>query len=146
MLEPGAEEAERPEAGTPQGGLVSPILANIYLHFVLDLWIERKVRKKSRGEVIFMRYADDIIVGFEYKRDAEDYLTDLRPRLAKFGLTLSEEKSSLVKFNRWEPDNSGKFTFLGYDFYWGRTRKNPKSQNDQTADEQEEISSRASRR
>lgn len=125
VLEPGAERAESPEAGTPQGGLISPVLANIYLHFVLDLWIEREVRKQSRGEVIFMRYADDIIVGFEYKRDAEDYLTNLRPRLAKFALTLSEEKSSLVKFNRWEPDDSGKFTFLGYDFYWGRTRKNP---------------------
>ena len=71
-----------------------------------------------------MRYADDIIVGFEYKRDAETYLSALRPRLAKFKLRLAEEKSALVKFNRWEPDSSGKFTFVGFDFYWARTRKN----------------------
>ena len=125
VLEPGNEKPDRPESGTPQGGLVSPILANIYLHYVLDLWIERVVSKKSQGKVIFMRYADDKVVGFEYKRDAEAYLEALKSRLAKFSLRLAEEKSSLVKFNRWEPDDSGKFTFLGYDFYWGRTRKNP---------------------
>lgn len=125
VLEPGESHPEKPDAGTPQGGIISPILANMYLHYVLDLWIERVVRKESRGEVIFMRYADDIIVGFEYKSDADRYLSELRVRLAKFSLRLAEEKSALVKFNRWEPDDSGKFTFLGYDFYWGRTRKNP---------------------
>lgn len=125
VLEPGEDHPEKPEAGTPQGGIISPILANIYLHYALDLWIERVVRKRSRGEVIFMRYADDIIVGLEYKGDADNYLHQLRARLAKFSLRLSEEKSALVKFNRWEPDDSGKFTFLGYDFYWARTKKNP---------------------
>lgn len=125
VLEPGEESPERPESGTPQGSLVSPILANLYLHHVLDLWIERVVGKGSQGQVIFMRYADDIIVGFETKRDAEAYLSALRPRLAKFSLRLAEEKSALVKFNRWEPDSSGKFTFVGFDFYWYRTRKNP---------------------
>lgn len=125
VLEPGEQAAERPVAGTPQGGLISPILANIYLHYALDLWIEKVVRKSSAGKVIFMRYADDSVVGFEYKSDAENYLGALRGRLSKFSLRLAEEKSSLVKFNRWEPDDSGKFTFLGYDFYWGRSRKNP---------------------
>ena len=72
-----------------------------------------------------MRYADDIIVGFERKGDAEDYLRQLPDRLAKFSLRLAEEKSSLVKFNRWEPDSSGSFTFLGFDFYWSRMQKNP---------------------
>lgn len=125
VLEPESEDPTRPETGTPQGGVISPILANIYLHFVLDLWIEKRVKKDSRGEVLFMRYADDLMAGFEYRRDAEDYLNALGGRLAKFSLRLAEEKSSLVKFNRWEPDDSGKFTFLGFDFYWARTRRNP---------------------
>ncbi len=125
VLEPGAIDPLDPEAGTPQGGIISPVLANIYLHYVLDIWIERVVRKECRGKVIFMRYADDIIVGFENQREAENYLSNLKGRLAKFSLRLAEEKSALVKFNRWEADESGKFTFLGYDFYWARTRKNP---------------------
>ena len=126
VLEPHCEEADEPEAGTPQGGIVSPILANIYLHFVLDLWIEKVVAKKSQGEVIFMRYADDIIVGFETQRDAERYLNALPQRLAKFHLRLAEEKSGLVKFNRWELKDNGTFCFLGFDFYWAPTRKNPR--------------------
>ena len=125
VLEPGEEHPTRPESGTPQGGIISPILANIYLHYVLDLWIERLVNKESQGKVIFMRYADDVIVGFEYKSDADNYQQNLPARLAKFSLSLAEEKTALVKFNRWEPDDSGKFTFLGYDFYWARTKKNP---------------------
>jgi hypothetical protein len=92
---------------------------------VLDQWIEKKLSRDDRGKVIFMRYDDDIIVGFEWKQDAESYLHRLPERLAKFSLRLAEEKSALVKFNRWEPDDSGRFTFLGCDFYWSRTRKNP---------------------
>ncbi len=101
------------------------MLANIYLHYVLDLWIEKRVEKESHGEVIFMRYADDLIVGFEKYSDAKQYLEQLPERLEKFDLRLAEEKSSLVKFNRWEPQDSGRFTFLGYDFYWAPTKKNP---------------------
>ena len=112
-----------PATGTPQGGVISPILANIYLHFVQDVWIKRVVAKHSRGQVIFRRYADDSVVCFECEQDARTYLQALPARLAKFGLELADEKSSLVKFNRWEPDQSGKFTFLGFDFYWARTRK-----------------------
>jgi group II intron reverse transcriptase/maturase len=124
IMEPGAENPWNPVRGTPQGGIISPVLANIYLHYVLDLWIEKRLRQRNRGAILFMRYADDIIVGFEYQRESEAYLRQLPGRLAKFSLRLSEEKSSLVKFNRWEPDNSGKFTFLGFDFYWSRVRKN----------------------
>jgi len=112
--------------GTPQGGVISPLLANIYLHFVQDLWIKKVVAKKSKGGVLFRRYADDSVVCFARKDDAEAYLRELPARLAKFGLALAEEKSALVKFNRWEPQSSGKFTFLGFDFYWGRSRRNPK--------------------
>ena len=126
VLEPGADETEESEAGTPQGGVISPVLANIYLHYVLDLWIEKRVKRQSEASVLFMRYADDIVVCFQWKRDACKYLRQLRNRLAKFSLRVAEEKTSLVKFNRWEPDSSGKFTFLGYDFYWARSWKNPK--------------------
>jgi len=126
ILEPMAGKAEEPEAGTPQGGIISPILANIYLHFVLDLWVERKVNKESKGKVIFMRYADDIIVGFSKYSDARSYLYQLPGRLSKFNLRLAEEKSSLVKFNRWEPKESGMFTFLGFDFHWAPSFKDPK--------------------
>ena len=114
-----------PATGTPQGGVISPILANIYLHYVQDLWIKKVVAKHSEGRVLFMRYADDSVVCFEKENDAKAYLRALPERLGKFGLQLAEEKSSLVKFNRWEPDDSGSFTFLGFDFYWARTRRNP---------------------
>ena len=111
--------------GTPQGGVISPLLGNIYLHFVQDLWIKKIVAKQSKGSVLFRRYADDSIVCFERKDDAEAYLRELPGRLAKFGLELAEEKSALVKFNRWEPESSGKFTFLGFDFFWAKSRRNP---------------------
>jgi group II intron reverse transcriptase/maturase len=111
--------------GTPQGGIISPLLGNIYLHFVQDLWIKKVVARQSKGSVLFRRYADDSIVCFERKDDAETYLRALPARLAKFGLQLADEKSALVKFNRWEGDSSGKFTFLGFDFYWEKSRHNP---------------------
>jgi group II intron reverse transcriptase/maturase len=112
--------------GTPQGGIISPLLANIYLHFVQDLWIKKVVEKQSKGSVLFRRYADDSVVCFERKDDAEAYLKALPRRLGKFGLELAEEKSALVKFNRWEGESSGKFTFLGFDFFWEKSRRNPK--------------------
>lgn len=124
VLEPDGTVPWEPEKGTPQGGIISPVLANIYLHYVLDLWIEKKLSREYRGKVIFMRYADDIIVGFERKDDAVDYLRRLPERLGKFSLRLAKEKSGLVKFNRWEPDDSGRFTFLGFEFYWSRTQRN----------------------
>lgn len=118
-----------PATGTPQGGVISPVLANIYLHFVQDLWIKKVVGKQSKGRVLFRRYADDSVVCFQRHDDAQAYLRALPKRLEKFGLQLAEEKSSLVKFNRWEPDQSGKFTFLGFDFHWGRSQKNPQIVN-----------------
>jgi group II intron reverse transcriptase/maturase len=112
--------------GTPQGGVISPLLGNIYLHFVQDLWIKKVIARESKGRVMFRRYADDSIVAFERKDDAEAYLRKLPERLAKFGLELAGEKSALVKFNRWEPETSGRFTFLGFDFFWRKTLRNPK--------------------
>jgi len=113
------------DKGTPQGGIISPLLGNIYLHFVQDLWISKVVARESKGSVLFRRYADDSIVCFERKADADAYLRELPKRLAKFGLELAGEKSALVKFNRWEMESSGKFTFLGFDFHWGTSRRNP---------------------
>ena len=116
-------EVLQPEEGTPQGGVISPILANIYLHYVLDLWTEKVVRRQAEGEMVYERYADDFVCGFERKEDAERYLELLRERLAKFGLKLSEAKSGIVRFSRHDRKGSGMFTFLGFEFYWAKTRK-----------------------
>jgi group II intron reverse transcriptase/maturase len=88
------------EAGTPQGAVISPLLANIYLHYVFDLWAERWRRRKAQGDVIFVRYADDIVAGFEHEAEAARFTADLRERMAAFGLTLHPEKTRLVEFGR----------------------------------------------
>lgn len=110
-----------PTTGTPQGGIISPVLANIYLHYALDLWVERVVAKGCRGQVVYQRYADDFALGFEYGNEAEIFFVNLSSRLAKFGLTLAMEKSGVIRFSRLDPKNSRKFTYLGFDFYWART-------------------------
>src|SRR6266498_5563264 len=90
--------------GTPQGASVSPLLANVYLHYVFDLWAERWRLRKARGDVIIVRFADDYIVGFEHERDAQRCLADLRGRFAKFGLELAAEKTRLIEFGRFAPE------------------------------------------
>jgi RNA-directed DNA polymerase len=112
-----------PETGTPQGGVISPVLANIYLHYVLDLWMEKVVGRQVEGQMVYERYADDYVCGFERREDAERYLELLRERLAKFGLKLSEAKSGIVRFCRSDRRGSRMFTFLGFEFYWARTRR-----------------------
>ena len=124
VLDPQTGQTEATTQGTPQGGVISPVLANIYLHYVLDIWIEWIAQKKMQGKVYFLRYADDIIVIFENRREAQRYLRALPHRLAKFNLRLAEEKSGLVKFNQWEHTSSGVFTFLGFDYYLGRATRN----------------------
>lgn len=111
-----------PATGTPQGGVISPILANIHLHYVMDQWIRKVVAKHCKGRVLFRRYADDSVVCFEREEDARACLRVLPKRLEKFGLSLATEKSALVRFDRSEPERSGKFTFLGFDFYRARSR------------------------
>jgi group II intron reverse transcriptase/maturase len=118
-----AGQVVHPAAGTPQGGIISPVLANIYLHYVLDLWVEKGVPRKLRGNHLYMRYADDFVVGFEYGPDAEWFFRELPGRLAKFGLSLAAEKSGVIRFSRFDEKGSGPFTFLGFEFYWARTRK-----------------------
>lgn len=116
-------EIIHPEEGTPQGGVISPILANIYLHYVLDLWTEKVVAKQTQGQVVYERYADDFVCGFERKEGAKGYLEKLRERLAKFGLKLSEAKSGIVRFSKYDLRKGEAFEFLGFEFYWGATRR-----------------------
>ncbi len=113
-----------PAEGTPQGGAVSPVLANIYLHYALDLWFDRVVRRRSRGQCAMLRYADDFVVAFERQEDAERSLKELPVRLGKFGLELSDEKTRLVRFERGNPSGgNGSFDFLGFQYHWETTRR-----------------------
>lgn len=116
-------EVIHPEAGTPQGGVISPILANIYLHYALDLWVEKRVKQASDGDVVYLRYADDFVVGFEHREEAEAFYDALPGRMEEFGLQLAMEKTAIVRFSRADLKGSKPFTFLGFDFSWGRTRK-----------------------
>jgi len=111
-----------PTTGTPQGGIVSPVLANIYLHHVLDLWVERVVKKRCRGQVVYQRYADDFVVGFEYGYEAKGFFAQLPERLTKFCLGMAADKSGIVRFSRCDLHGSKRFVYLGFDFYWARTR------------------------
>ncbi len=103
----GLEEGEVhvSEAGTPQGGNVSPLLANVYLHYVLDLWAHHWRRKHARGEVIIVRYVDDFVVGFQYREDAERFLAQLKERMLRFSLELHAEKTRLIEFGRFAAEN-----------------------------------------
>src|SRR3984957_3317183 len=117
--------------GTPQGAVVSPLLANVYLHYVFDLWVEAWRKKVAKGDVIVVRYADDLGVGFERRAEAERFLEEFRERLAKFGLELHAGKTRLIEFGRFAVPNrkqrgEGKpetFTFLGFTHYCGKRRK-----------------------
>jgi len=113
---------KNPTTGTPQGGIISPVLANICLHYALDLWVERVVAKGCEGQVVYQRYADDFVLGFEYGHEAEIFFVNLSSRLAKFGLSLAMEKSGVIRFSRLDLKESRCFTYLGFDFYWARTR------------------------
>jgi len=129
ILEDG--EITTPEAGTPQGGVISPLLANIYLHYVLDEWFEQQVKPRLRGRAFLVRYADDFVIGFENEEDALRVQEVLGKRFAKYGLTLHPEKTRLVAFNR-PVDQSkdknqktgsqaGTFDLLGFTHYWGKS-------------------------
>ena len=114
---------EKPYKGTPQGGVISPILANIYLHYILDLWFERVVKKYLEGESMLIAYADDFVCAFRYKRDATRFMAALEKRFNKFGLELAREKTNLIKFSRFSKDKNGSFDFLGFTYRWIVSRK-----------------------
>jgi group II intron reverse transcriptase/maturase len=119
------------ERGTGQGAVISPLLANVYLHYVLDLWAERWRRRESTGDMIIVRYADDFIVGFQHEADARRFLDTMRDRLQEFALSLHPEKTRLIEFGRLAAENRkrrglGKpetFTFLGFIFICSKTRR-----------------------
>lgn len=109
----------KPTKGTPQGGVISPILANIYLHYALDIWFERRVKPACHGRAMLIRYADDFVVAFQYKDEAEQFYQALPERLGKFGLELAADKTHIKRLSRFRPDPSTRFQFLGFEFYWG---------------------------
>jgi group II intron reverse transcriptase/maturase len=119
------------EVGTVQGGSISPLLANVYLHYVFDLWVQRWRHRQAHGDVVVVRFADDFVLGFEHQDDAEQFLTELRERFARFGLTLHPDKTRLIEFGRFaapsrrargerKPDS---FNFLGFTHSCATTRK-----------------------
>ena len=121
-----------PESGTPQGGVISPLLANVYLHYVLDVWFAAEVKPRLQGRAFLIRYADDFVMGFACEEDARRVLDVLPKRFGKYGLTLHPDKTRLVDFRRppsgsgpgaaggWKP---GTFDFLGFTHLWGRSRQ-----------------------
>ncbi len=127
------EERKRMQSdlGTVQGGSISPLLANIYLHYVFDLWVQQWRSKQARGEIVIVRFADDFIVGFQHRFEAERFLAELHKRFAQFGLELHPDKTRLIEFGRFAAQNrlrrgQGKpetFNFLGFTHICGKTRK-----------------------
>ena len=111
-----------PVTGTPQGGVVSPVLANIYLHYALDVWFEKVVKPRCDGAAYLCRYADDFVCAFQYKKEAERFYRALKARLRKFGLELSEEKTNIIPFSRRRKEEKSWFEFLGFEFRWGISR------------------------
>jgi group II intron reverse transcriptase/maturase len=112
-----------PQTGTPQGGIISPVLANIYLHYVLDLWFEQVVRTQNQGRCRMIRYADDFVACFERRHEAEAFEKALPARLAKFGLEAAKDKTKTMRFGRNGGPHNGRFDFLGFEFYWESDRQ-----------------------
>jgi len=122
------DRLEYPDKGTPQGGVISPLLSNIFLHYVLDEWIANEVKPRMKGKSFTIRWADDFIIGFQQEKDANRVKEVLPKRFDRFGLELHPDKTSLIKFGK-PPKNakgqqkSGTFDFLGFTYYWGRSLK-----------------------
>jgi RNA-directed DNA polymerase len=113
-----------PETGTPQGGVISPILANVYLHYALDMWFQKVVIPHCRGQAYLIRFADDFVCAFEYEEDARRFYEVLGKRLGKFGLELSAEKTQIIPFSAKALGRvASSFDFLGFEFRWGKDRK-----------------------
>ena len=129
-LNAGVQEAGKvshPEAGTPQGGVISPLLSNIYLHEVLDVWLEEEVKPRLKGSAFLVRYADDFVIGFSNEEDARRVLDVLPKRFGKYGLALHPEKTRLLRFERPHDGSGGtppeSFDFLGFNHHWEKSLK-----------------------
>lgn len=114
-------EVRDSDRGTPQGGSISPVLANVYLHYVLDLWFEKAVKPKLRGEAYYVRYADDFLILFQYENEARTVMEALKARLGKFSLEVAEEKTRILPIGRFKGTKED-FDFLGFTFYNTKTR------------------------
>ena len=114
-------ELKESDRGTPQGGLISPVLANVYLHYVLDLWFEKGIKPRLKGEAYYVRYADDFLIMFQYENEARKVMQALIPRLGKFGLEVAEEKTRILPIGRFKGTKED-FDFLGFTFYNTKTR------------------------
>ena len=127
------EEGKRykTDLGTPQGGLISPVLANIYLHYVLDLWFEKKIKKQCKGHAYIVRYADDFVCCFQVKSEAELFYKELKERLRKFNLEIAEDKTKIISFGKFAERESRKngngkpptFDFLGFTHYCSKSKQ-----------------------
>jgi len=131
------EDYTEPDVGTAQGSTLSPMLGNIYLHHALDVWLDREVRPQLRGKACLVRYADDLVIGFERREDAEKVMAMLQQRMAEYGLRLHPEKTRLVPFERPPRQQDGgkgpgTFDFLGFTLLWRRTRNGNWGQNFRT--------------
>jgi RNA-directed DNA polymerase len=127
-LNAGVLEEEQPrysERGTPQGGVISPLLSNIYLHYVLDLWFEHEVKPRLAGRAELIRFADDFVIVFQSKTDAERVMRVLPKRFSKYGLSIHPDKTRLVRFapSRERTGKPDTFDFLGFTHYWGKSRR-----------------------
>jgi RNA-directed DNA polymerase len=119
------------DTGTPQGGVISPILANVYLHYVLDLWFEKRVRKQCKGQAYIVRYADDFVCCFQYKSEALDFFQSLKLRLKKFNLEIAEDKTKIISFGKFADKDAKQkgnskpetFDFLGFTHYCGKSKQ-----------------------
>ena len=114
-------ELKESDRGTPQGGLISPVLANVYLHYVLDLWFEKGIKPRLKGEAYYVRYADDFLIMFQYENEARKVMQVLIPRLGKFGLEVAEDKTRILPIGRFKGTKED-FDFLGFTFYNTKTR------------------------
>ena len=112
----------RPESGTPQGGIISPLLANVYLHYALDLWFAKVFQPSGQGAAFLLRYADDFVCGFGRAETAQRFYSELAERLRKFGLELAAAKTRVIPFSRYRRGETS-FDFLGFEFRWGTDRK-----------------------
>jgi RNA-directed DNA polymerase len=111
-----------PVSGSPQGGIISPMLANVYLHYALDMWFQEVVKTYMKGEACLIRYADDFVCAFEYEQDALSFFKVLEKRLEKYGLQLAADKTRIIRFSRGQGSGGSRFDFLGFEFRWDKDR------------------------